>query len=48
LDSKAPVTKKLISGLLSLLLGYLDPATLSFERIDLDSFDAKTNFKNAA
>ena len=31
-----------------LLLGHLDPATLSFERIDLNPFDAKTNFKNAA
>jgi putative transposase len=31
-----------------LLLGHLDPATLSFERIDLEPFDAKTNFKNAA
>ena len=31
-----------------LLLGHLDPATLSFERIDLNAFDAKTNFKNAA
>jgi hypothetical protein len=36
------------AGLLSLLLGHLDPATLSFERIDLDPSDAKTNFKNAA
>jgi transposase InsO family protein len=31
-----------------LLLGHLDPATLSFERIDLNPFDAKTNFKSAA
>jgi len=31
-----------------LLLGHLDPATLSFERIDLNPFDAKTNFKYAA
>ena len=31
-----------------LLLGHLDPTTLSFERIDLNPFDAKTNFKNAA
>jgi transposase InsO family protein len=31
-----------------LLLGHLDQATLSFERIDLNPFDAKTNFKNAA
>jgi transposase InsO family protein len=31
-----------------LLLGHLDPATFSFERIDLNPFDAKTNFKNAA
>ena len=31
-----------------LLLGHLDPTTLSFERIDLNPFDAKTNFKSAA
>jgi putative transposase len=31
-----------------LLLGHLDPATISFERIDLNPIDAKTNFKNAA
>jgi putative transposase len=31
-----------------LLLGHLDPATLSFERIDLNPFDAKTTFKSAA
>ena len=31
-----------------LLLGHLDPATFSFERIDLEPFDTKTNFKNAA
>jgi putative transposase len=31
-----------------LLLGHLDPATCSFKRIDLQPFDAKTNFKNAA
>ena len=31
-----------------LLLGHLDQATLSFARIDLNPFDAKTNFKNAA
>jgi transposase InsO family protein len=31
-----------------LLLGHLDPATFSFERIDLHPLDAKTNFKNAA
>ena len=31
-----------------LLLGHLDPTTLSFERIDIDPFDAKTNFKRAA
>lgn len=31
-----------------LLLGHLDSATISFERIDLNPIDAKTNFKNAA
>src|SRR6201990_3348751 len=31
-----------------LLLGHLAPATLSFERIDLNPFDAKTTFKSAA
>jgi transposase InsO family protein len=31
-----------------LLLGHLDAATISFERIDLNLIDAKTNFKNAA
>ena len=31
-----------------LLLGHLDPTTLSFERIDIDPFDAKTHFKRAA
>ena len=31
-----------------LLLGHLDPSTLSFERIDIDPFDAKTHFKRAA
>ncbi len=47
--SKAPKTKKLNSGLVSVpLLGHLDLATTSFERIDLNPIDAKTNFKNAA
>jgi transposase InsO family protein len=31
-----------------LLLGHLDPSTLSFERIAIDPFDAKTHFKRAA
>lgn len=31
-----------------LLLGHLDSATTSFERIDLSPIDAKTNFKKAA
>jgi hypothetical protein len=47
-DSKTPQNQKLQLWFAQLLLGHLDPATLSFERIDLEPFDAETNFKNAA
>jgi hypothetical protein len=45
---KSTQNQKIPLWFAQLLLGHLDPATLSFERIDLKPFDAKTNFKNAA
>lgn len=41
-------TQKIELWFAQLLLGHLDSATISFERIDLDPIDTKTNFKNAA
>jgi hypothetical protein len=48
LGLKSTQNQKVQLWFAQLLLGHLDPATLSFERIDLNAFDAKTNFKNAA
>jgi putative transposase len=48
LGLKSTLKQKIQLWFAQLLLGHLDPATLSFERIDLNPFDAKTNFKNAA
>ena len=45
LGLKSTQNQKIQLWFAQLLLGHLDPATLSSERIDLD---AKTNFKNAA
>jgi transposase InsO family protein len=45
---KSAQNQKIQLWFAQLLLGHLDPATLSFERIDLNPFDAKTTFKNAA
>jgi hypothetical protein len=48
LGLKSTQNQKIQLWFAQLLLGHLDPATLSFERIDLSPFDAKTNFKYAA
>ena len=48
LGLKSTQKQKLQLWFAQLLLGHLDPATLSFERIDLNPFDTQTNFKNAA
>ncbi len=48
LGLKSTKNQKIQLWFAQLLLGHLDPATLSFERIDLNPFDAKTNFKYAA
>jgi putative transposase len=45
---KSTQNQKIQLWFAQLLLGHLDPAILSFERIDLNPFDDKTNFKNAA
>ena len=45
---KSAQNQKIELWFAQLLLGHLDPATISFERIDLNLIDAKTNFKNAA
>ena len=45
---KSTQNQKIELWFAQLLLGHLDPATISFERIDLNLIDAKTNFKNAA
>ena len=45
---KSTQNQKIELWFAQLLLGHLDPATISFERIDLNPIDAKTNFKNAA
>ena len=45
---KSTQNQKIELWFAQLLLGHLDPATISFERIDLNPIDAKTDFKKAA
>jgi transposase InsO family protein len=48
LGLKSTQNQKIQLWFAQLLLGHLNPVTLSFERIDLNPFDTETNFKNAA